>query len=194
MTGETTVVYKSCCGVLTGEEIIRRVKTPISDPKHLDITPFDEDLVQDASLDVRLGNHLAVARKTRLTRIRIGDEGDQEVLRTVGMERFYVPHGKLFVIHPGSLVLGTTLEFIALPTDVMAYVEGRSSIGRLGLVVATATQVAPGFHGVIVLELANSGTVPLEVQPGLSVAQLVFHPTDASIQPYSGRYSCQIEP
>jgi dCTP deaminase len=91
--------------------------------------------------------------------------------------------------------LGVTQEFIALPDDVMAFVEGRSRIGRLGLFVATATQVAPTFHGVIVLELVNAGTVPLELQPGIQIAQLVFQVmTDPAPKRYRGQYYCQIKP
>jgi dCTP deaminase len=95
------------------------------------------------------------------------------------------------------LALGVTQEFISLPNDVMAFVEGRSSLGRLGLFVATATQVAPGFHGVVVLELANAGTVPLELTPGIEIAQLVFqvmtHPVPSN-KLYRGKYYCQIKP
>ena len=102
-----------------------------------------------------------------------------------------------YLIHPGDLILGATLEFVALPSDVMAFVEGKSRWGRLGLIVATASQVAPGFHGVIVLELVNAGTVPLELVPGTPIAQFVFHKMshrlpDADL--YRGRFYCQIKP
>ena len=96
-----------------------------------------------------------------------------------------------------NFVLGCTLEFIALPNDLIAFVEGRSRIGRLGLIVATATQVAPGFHGVIVLELANAGTIPLALLPGTPIAQLVFQTIGTPLPPgelYRGRFHCQIEP
>ena len=79
----------------------------------------------------------------------------------------------------------------------MAFVEGRSSVGRKGLIVATATQVAPGFHGVIVLEMANAGTVPLEVKPGDAVAQLVFQTMADPVSErdiYKKGFSCQTRP
>jgi dCTP deaminase len=120
-----------------------------------------------------------------------------EHLRSIGREETFIPSEKTFTLHPGDLALGITQEFIALPKDVMAFVEGRSGLGRLGLFVATATQVAPGFHGVIVLELANAGTVPLELQPGLPIAQLIFQVMTDPVPEdklYRGKYYCQIKP
>jgi dCTP deaminase len=91
------------------------------------------------------------------------------------------------------------LEFIGVPNDLMAYVEGKSRIGRMGLIIATATQVAPGFHGVVVLELANTGVLPIVIKPGMAIAQLVFHKLDEKLAPnsdltYKGAYDCQIKP
>src|SRR5439155_26160938 len=82
-----------------------------------------------------------------------------------------------FIIHPGQLVLGATLEYLSLPKTVAASVEGRSSWGRLGLIIATACSVAPGFKGCITLELVNDGEVPLVLYPGVRIAQLIFHRT-----------------
>jgi dCTP deaminase len=133
----------------------------------------------------------------RLNSVKLWEKGDERLLLTVGRERIFVPPGESFVIHPGDLVLGATLEFTALPADVMAFVEGKSGLGRLGLIVATATQVAPGFHGVIVLEMANAGTVPLEVKPGMAIAQLVLQVMTEAVPRsdlYRGRYYCQIQP
>jgi hypothetical protein len=99
--------------------------------------------------------------------------------------------------HPGDLLLGATSESIALPPDTMAFVEGKSSLGRLGLLVATATTIAPGFHGVVVLELANTGTVPLELVPGRAIAQLVLQVMTSPVPEdrlYRGKYYCQIKP
>ena len=109
----------------------------------------------------------------------------------------FVPDGKDFIIHPGDFVLGATLEFVALPSDLMGFVEGKSSIGRLGLLVATATQIAPGFHGVVVLEFANTGTVPLVVEPRMPIAQLVLQRMVSPVSDealYKGRHYCQIWP
>src|SRR5208282_5817450 len=102
-----------------------------------------------------------------------------------------------FTLHPGDFALAVSLEYVAVPPDFMAFVEGKSSLGRAGLIVATATQVAPGFKGSIVLELFNSGTVPLLLRPGMPIAQLVFVHTDRSLPPawlYSGKFRCQVKP
>ena len=184
-------------GVLSSREIRRRINLPVAHDEHLAVVPFKPDSVQAASLDVRLGNHFALFRSTRLPRIRPGLESDERLIRTVGTERVYVPEDKTFLIHPGMFVLGTTLEFIALPGDVMGFVEGRSRLGRMGLIIATATPVAPGFHGVLVLEMTNTGAVALEVAPGMPIGQLVLQrisPPLSRAELYAGRYQCQIEP
>jgi dCTP deaminase len=122
------------------------------------------------------------------------------LLMEVAREEIFIPVAGSFVIHPGDLVLGVTLQFIALPADVMAFVEGRSRLGRSGLIVATATQVAPGFHGVVVLEMANAGTVPLELKPKMEIAQLVLQgltdpvPPDKLYSAKTGKYYCQVHP
>lgn len=184
-------------GVLGGPHIVTRIKLPLRDPRHLSITPLDASSVKSASLEVHLGNWFVVAKRTRVTKFELGDEKAEKHLRDVARELVFVPPDGTFIIHPGDLVLGVTMEFIALPTDVMAFVEGRSGLGRLGLIVATATQVAPGFHGVVVLEMANAGTVPLELRPQLAVAQLVLLGMSQPVpedQLYRGRYYCQVIP
>ena len=185
-------------GVLSKPDIHNRlVNLSPGDPAHLAVVPLDPDSIQAASLDVHLGNWFVVARRTKLRAVELGKKAQEQLLLNVGREETYVPSGKTFLLHPGAFVLGATLEFIALPVDLMAFVEGRSSLGRMGLTVVTAAQVAPGFHGVVVLEFANTGTVPLELAPGISIAQLVFQvmtehlPTD---QGYRGRFHCQIKP
>jgi deoxycytidine triphosphate deaminase len=102
--------------------------------------------------------------------------------------------GKGITLHPGQLIIGTTLEYFKMPLDVMGYVIGRSSWGRLGLIVATATFIDPGFRGVIVLELVNDGEVPLALYPGIRIAQLVFHMIDAKVEEYAGKYALQTRP
>jgi len=87
----------------------------------------------------------------------------------------HVPFGDRIVIHPHQFILGATLEYIRLPMDLMAYVIGRSTWGRLGLIVATAVGIQPGFAGTLTLELRNLGEAPLTLYPGQIVAQLFFH-------------------
>jgi dCTP deaminase len=90
-------------------------------------------------------------------------------------ERVVVPFGEELWLHPRHFILASTLEFLGLPNDLSAYVVGRSSWGRLGLVVATAVYVHPGFHGCLTLELVNEGDSPICLTPGSRVAQLAVH-------------------
>ena len=186
-------------GVLASTEIRRRIELPISDKRRIEIMPFSSKLINAASLDVRLGNWFSVARKTKLRGIEIGNPKDEALLTKTGREHIFVHPDKSFLLHPGDLVLGITQEFVALPNDVMAFVEGKSRLGRMGLIVATAAQVAPGFHGVIVLELANTGTIPLELKPGRKIAQIVFQSMsnevpDSDLYHAGKQFYCQIKP
>jgi dCTP deaminase len=88
---------------------------------------------------------------------------------------FYVPFEKGFILHPRAFVLGVTLEWIRLPYNRAAYVTGRSSWGRHGLIIATATGIHPGFTGCITLELTNVGEIPITVKPGTHICQLFIH-------------------
>lgn len=189
-------------GVLSPYEIERRMTLDLNDENknsRMEIMPFDPNLLNGASLDVRLGNWFSVAKRTRLEGIEIGDKEDEAKLANVGKEEIFINNGKSFLLHPGDFVLGVTLEFVALPDDVMAFVEGKSRLGRLGLLVATAAQIAPGFHGAIVLELVNAGTVPLKLSPGKTIAQIVFQRMDSHIgKPHlydsEKDFYCQMKP
>jgi dCTP deaminase len=86
-----------------------------------------------------------------------------------------VPFGKSFILHPKYFVLGVTLEWIRLPKDIAGYVIGKSSWGRLGLIIATAVGVHPGFAGCLTLELSNVGELPIELKPGMQICQLFLH-------------------
>ncbi|MFQ5823791.1 MAG: dCTP deaminase [bacterium] len=175
-------------GVLTKEEIIRRMEDFEDPSKQLIITPLLlKDQIGQASIDVRLGNVFIVMKRTKF-HVLDPAELNQSNLNEY-QEEIYLRYGKPFVLHPGEFVLGSTLEYIVLPFDVTAYVIGLSSWGRLGLVIATATHVAPGFKGTITLELANLGTVPVILRPCNLIAQLVLHLTETPVkQHYSGMY------
>jgi dCTP deaminase len=183
-------------GTLSGPDIIARLQLPPGHEQRLSVIPFRREAVRAASFDVRLGNWFVIARRTRLGTVKM-DEAGQRLLTSVGREEVFVSKGQTFLIHPGDLLLGSTLEFVALPPDTMAFVEGKSGLGRLGLLVATATTIAPGFHGVVVLELANMGTIPLELVPEMNIAQLVLQVMTDPVPDellYRGRYYCQIKP
>lgn len=137
------------------------------------IEPFDAALVQPASVDVRLGRQFRVMRNSRVTHIDPFEPADDL------MEAVEVPDGEQFVLHPGEFALGHTAEAFTMPTDVVGVVNGKSSLGRLGLLVhATAGYIDPSFRGQIVLELSNVSTLPILLRPAMKIAQIVFERMD----------------
>jgi dCTP deaminase len=137
------------------------------------IDPWDPGLVQPASVDLRLGGSFRVFHNHRITAVDLGDP-PSELTEPVTVEE-----GGSFVIHPGEFCLGRTAEWVELPDDVVARIEGKSSLGRLGLVVhATAGFCDPGWKGTLTLELANFNSVPIILRPGLPIAQLSFMTLD----------------
>jgi len=90
-------------------------------------------------------------------------------------ERFDVPFGQFFLLHPGSLVLVPTLEWVKIPSNLQGVVTARSSWAREGLNIATATIINPGYQGIVTLELANFGDIPIKLYPGLRIAQIAFY-------------------
>ena len=147
---------------------------------HLVIEPWDERMVQPASVDLRLGRSFRVFHNHRITAVDLGNPPSELT------EQVTVAEGGTFVIHPGEFCLGATSEWVELPDDVVARIEGKSSLGRLGLVVhATAGFCDPGFKGTLTLELANFNSVPIILRPGLPIAQLSFMALDRPAQrPY----------
>ena len=156
------------------------IRKLISDGQ-LIIDPIEDEQIQPASVDVRLGNQFLVFRNHTSEVI---DPYDKSVEL---MEPVDVGSDKPFILHPGEFVLGTTHEAIGLPDDLVARVEGKSSLGRLGLLIhATAGFVDPGWpRGQITLELSNVATLPIKLWPGMRVGQLSFHRLDrAAERPY----------
>ena len=133
------------------------------------LDPYDPAMMQPSSIDVRLDRYFRVFENHRYPHIDpAADQSD--------LTREVEPEGEEpFILHPGEFVLGSTYEGISLPDDVAARVEGKSSLGRLGLLThATAGFVDPGFSGHVTLELANVATLPIKLYPGLLIAQLSF--------------------
>jgi len=127
--------------------------------------------VQPASVDLRLGERFLEFQRTNIPCIHPteADEVGEYVTETT------VAEGDEFILHPGDFVLGTTTERVEIPDDLVAHVEGRSSLGRLAIVVhATAGLCDPGYKGQITLELSNLGTAPVALSPGMRVSQLTF--------------------
>jgi dCTP deaminase len=144
------------------------------------IDPWDPGLVQPASVDLRLGDSFRVFHNHRVTAIDLREPP------TNLTEAVVVGAGEPFAIHPGEFVLGRTLESVRIPDDIVARIEGKSSLGRLGLIVhATAGFVDPGFEGTLTLEITNLTRVPIMLYAGLPIAQLSFMALDAPAEhPY----------
>jgi dCTP deaminase len=132
------------------------------------IEPYDEALMQPSSLDVRVDRYFRVFRNSRYPYIDVREP--QEELT----ELVEVDDGP-FILHPGEFVLGSTLERISLPDDLVARLEGKSSLGRLGLLIhSTAGFVDPGWDGHVTLELSNVANLPITIYPGMKIGQLSF--------------------
>jgi dCTP deaminase len=144
------------------------------------IDPWDPALVQPASVDLRLGDSFRVFHNHRTSAIDLRDPPSGLT------EEVALKTNESFVIHPGEFCLGRTLEWVELPDDIVARIEGKSSIGRLGLIVhATAGFCDPGWKGTLTLELNNLTRVPIKLYPGLPIAQLSFMALDRpAARPY----------
>lgn len=185
--------------VLSDGEIRRRLRA--TDASRLVITPM-LDLAKQlgaGSVDLRLGSEFLEVRRQASSAIDPfgSPPGAGSKALPVSDRKSYVPLGDEFVLHPGQFVLGSTLEFVVLPADLVGQVLSRSSWGRLGLLVATAVVIQPGFKGVLTLELVNAGAVPIVLRPGLRIAQLQMWASAAPAErPYSEsvKYDAPIGP
>lgn len=158
---------------LLGHEDLKRAMDRDLESR-LVVTPLlDKAQIGPASVDLRLGTEFLVMRRTHGAVLDPGE--DPEGAGSAVHEEVRVPLGRSLWLHPQHFVLGATLEFIRLPPDLGAYVLGRSSWGRVGLLVATAVMVQPGYGGSLTLELVNEGDAPIRLYPGLRVAQLAVH-------------------
>jgi dCTP deaminase len=180
--------------LLSRDDILEARKLPLEE--RLVITPLlDEHQIGPGTVDLRLGTDFLVLRRTKGSGLDPGTQGQSDF--DDHYERVVVPVGEKLWLHPQDFLLAGTLEFIRLPPDLGASVNSRSSWGRLGLIVATAIFVQPGFSGCLTLELANEGNSPIPLYPGLAVAQLAISRTEQPCQePYgtSGRYRAPTRP
>ncbi len=146
----------------------------------LGLDPLDDSLIQPSSVDVRLDNLFRVFNNTRYTHIDPAERQDD--LTTLVEPKVDEP----FVLHPGEFVLGSTLERCTLPDDLAGRLEGKSSLGRLGLLThSTAGFIDPGFSGHITLELSNVANLPITLWPGMKIGQLcLLRLTSPAEHPY----------
>jgi dCTP deaminase len=152
----------------------------VTDPLVITPTPDLKVLKEKgaASVDLRLGTWFMNLRQARVSSLKIETTAKQGADLS---KMHYVPFGQPFVLHPMTFVLAATLEWVRLPKTLAAYVVGKSSWGRYGLIIATATGVHPSFFGCITLELSNVGEIPIEIKPGYPICQLFFHTLDGDV-------------
>ena len=146
----------------------RDIRTQI-DTGRVSLDPYDAGMIQPSSIDVRLDKHFRVFDNHKYASIDPAIE-QPDLTRLVEVDP-----GKPFVLHPGEFVLGSTFESVSLPDDIAARLEGKSSLGRLGLLThSTAGFIDPGFEGNVTLELSNTATLPINLWPGMKIGQLCF--------------------
>ena len=147
----------------------------------LKITPLEQEQIQPASVDIRLGNTFGIV-----------EDSPQGIITMENKIPYKTIESDSYVLLPNQFVLATTMEYISLPDTLTAFVEGRSSLGRMGLFIQNAGWVDPGFEGEITLELYNANRCAIELKCGRRVGQLVFTKMDApALHPYNGKYQGQ---
>jgi dCTP deaminase len=172
---------------LSRESILRSLST-----RQLIVSPLlSDDQVGACSIDLRMGTVVLMARAGRRSHVdpaaykaRNEYEGIESLKQK--HERFDVPFQQSFLLHPGSLALVPTYEWVRLPLNLQGTVTARSSWAREGLNIATATIINPGYQGIITLELANFGQIPISLCPGLRIAQIAFYELTRDQKPSKG--------
>lgn len=174
--------------------------------KQLAVSPIlSAGQIGASSIDLRLGNVFLMVRARGLSDVdpvrfanTDGTSGDHafEQAKRQKHERYEAPFGEKFLLHPGMLALVPTLEWIKLPANLQGIVTARSSWAREGLSIATASLIHPGYKGVITLELANLGQIPLTLYPGLRIAQIAFYSLTKNAQEkdMTSRFNMAFEP
>lgn len=167
---------------ITKKYIEEKLAEPLPS-KRLTVTPIidREKQIGNFTIDLRLSNQFIVFKTENIKAFNLLEKREEHNLYKI-QELQIVDFGSEIVLHPGSLVLGSTFEYIKMPQDLEGQVEGRSSLSRLGLVIATATGIDPGFCGSITLELSNIGKSPLVLTPGIRISQLVLRESKPPVE------------
>ncbi len=151
----------------------------------------DERVISGVTVDLRLGHRFRVFSSHTIAFIDLSGSRDQvnQAVEKVMGDEIYISEQETFVLHPGELALGVTLESITLPDDLVGWLDGRSSLARLGLMVhVTAHRIDPGWSGNIVLEFFNSGKLPLALRPGMAIGAMSFETLSGpALRPYTKR-------
>ncbi|WP_286268951.1 dCTP deaminase [Thalassotalea hakodatensis] len=156
------------------------------------ISPMpDESMISGVSVDIRLGNEFRVFQDHTAPYIDLSGQKEsvQKAMNSVMSDEIVIPDGEAFFLHPGELALAVTHESVTLPDNIVGWLDGRSSLARLGLMVhVTAHRIDPGWSGQIVLEFYNSGKLPLALRPKMKIAALNFETmSGAALRPYNKR-------
>jgi dCTP deaminase len=157
----------------------RTIATLVADGR-IGIDPYDDSLLQPSSVDVRVDRYFRVFHNARYPFIDVKEP--QEELT----EEVELTDDRAFILHPGEFVLGSTLERVTLPDDLVARLDGKSSLGRLGLLIhSTAGFIDPGFDGHVTLELSNVANLPITIYHGMKIGQISFmRMTEPAAAPY----------
>jgi dCTP deaminase len=187
----STVAPLQCASVVLSDRTIRAE----IEAGRIEIAPYDESMIQPSSIDVRVDRKFRVFHNARYPYIDVRQpmEDLTELVEAEG--------DRPFILHPGEFVLGQTLERVTLPDDLVARLEGKSSLGRLGLLIhSTAGFVDSGFSGNLTLELSNVANLPITIYHGMPIGQISFMRMDGPVEsPYGSRrteskYQGQAEP
>jgi len=163
----------------------KTIKNLIAEGKLL-IEPIEDYQIQPSSVDLRLGYEFLIYSDE----IEVLDVKDNRYLEK--MQKVELKEGEGFIVNPKQFVLATTLEYVKLPDNLTAFVEGRSSLGRLGLFIENAGWVDAGFEGNITLEFYNANSRPIKIYPEMRICQLVFaQMKEKAENPYRGKYQGQ---
>lgn len=150
-----------------------------------------QEKIKGISVDLRLDNRFRVFNDHTAPFIDLSGPRDevQKIMDSVMGEEILIPEGDAFFLHPGELALAATFESVTIPDDLVGWLDGRSSLARLGLMVhVTAHRIDPGWNGQIVLEIFNSGKLPLALRPGMDICAINFETlSSASVKPYNKR-------
>lgn len=158
----------------------KTIKNMLKESK-LILSSIEQDQIQPASIDIRLGNTFSILEDVPSGVITLDKKIKYKTITT-----------DTYVLLPGQFILATTMEYVSLPSNITAFVEGRSSIGRMGLFIQNAGWVDPGFEGEITLELFNANRCAIELKAGRRVGQLVFAEMDENAEcSYMGKYQGQ---
>lgn len=188
--------------ILGREKLIDRIRDAND---ALDISPLTfKEQIGAASVDLRMGNVVLLVRSRGASHVdpkTVKAMGVQdavhelEAYRQQKHERYEIPFKSQFLLHPGTLALVPTLEWIRLPNDLHGSVTARSTWAREGLSIATAIFIEPNYHGIITLELSNLGQIPIALYPGMRIAQIAFETVEGKApRPDKGQFGRSFEP